>query len=715
VNSRRFSILLLLIISTFLIAPAYAEPKDDQPSIVHHELSVAIRPDSHELIGSDLVQVSVPDNRRIIVFSLAPSLSIESVSAVFSPDEDVMLAFDRHKGDRVEIHLPDARPRWTVRWRYSGNINDAPRDPRHLRFVTPSETAGHIGPEGVYLSSESRWYPDIADSLASYELAVNLPSDWISISQGVEGSSPGRWSVATKSEALTLAANQFVVKTREWKASNGQPIRLGAYLFREDEHLAEEYLDASARYLDAYIPLLGPYPFPKFAVVENFFSSGLGMPSFTLLGSAIIKRHYTQPYALGHEIVHSWIGNGVYNRHDGANWVEGLTTYLANYYYHELTGDEGQTKEQRRLMLYGYAVYVKRDQDYPIARFSRKTDEKDNAIGYQKTAMVFHMLRREIGEDKFWGGLRIFINDRMGSYAGWYDIETIFTRVAGQDLQWFFGQWVERSGAPRLAVKEARARELEPTAIGTRSFETQLTLIQQNDLYRIPLDLQIRDESGLHRTERIWLETAEKSVSILATFIPHSSLIDPDFHLFRRLERDELPAMLNLFVTDPWRTIVLLSGESDDRAPFGAIIRRVQAQEVMRPEGEKTRVVASAMPTLNDGGSILLLGHAPDMVPGGLIQESCGEKFAVTESGFRVAGRTYEGPTFAVVVSCPRSRSRGSVATFVYGNTGQAVANVARLLFFYGWQSYVVFNEGAVVARGEWDMTAAHEVILEHR
>ena len=39
---------------------------------------------------------------------------------------------------------------------------------------------------------------------------------------------------------------------------------------------------------------------------------------------------------------------------------------------------------------------------------------------------------------------------------------------------------------------------------------------------------------------------------------------------------------------------------------------------------------------------------------------------------------------------------------------------MARLLFFYGWQSYVVFNEGAVVSRGEWDTAATNEVILEH-
>ena len=51
---------------------------------------------------------------------------------------------------------------------YHGTINDPPRDPRHLRFVTPSETAGHIGPEGVYISSESAWYPDIPESLSTY-------------------------------------------------------------------------------------------------------------------------------------------------------------------------------------------------------------------------------------------------------------------------------------------------------------------------------------------------------------------------------------------------------------------------------------------------------------------------------------------------------------------------------------------------------------------
>ena len=157
--------------------------------------------------------------------------------------------------------------------------------------------------------------------------------------------------------SLTLVANRFVTKTRPWTNVDDRPVQLATYFLADNAGLADEYLDATAKYLDAYVPLLGAYPFEQFAVVENFFASGLGMPSFTLLGSGSIKRHYVQPYALGHEIVHSWIGNSVLNRTDNGNWVEGLTTYLANYYWHELAGDQRQAREQRRLMTQGYSLH----------------------------------------------------------------------------------------------------------------------------------------------------------------------------------------------------------------------------------------------------------------------------------------------------------------------------------------------------------------------
>ena len=387
---------------------------------------------------------------------------------------------------------------------YHGVINDPPRDPRHLRFVTPSETAGHIGPEGVYISSESSWYPDVPESLSTYALLVAVPTGWTVVTQGKAGESRAcpaglcrsdqmvmtEWAVTQPSEAVTLVANTFVTTSRDWTAKTGQRIRLSTYLFPDDAHLAEEYLDATARYLDAYIPLLGPYPFEKFAVVENFFASGLGMPSFTLLGSGIIKRHYVQPYALGHEIVHSWIGNAVFNRAERGNWVEGLTTYLANYYWHELTGDRAQAQDQRRLMVQGYNLHVPPERDYPVAQFTQKLDEHDNAIGYHKAAMLFHLLRQEVGDETFWRALKKLVAQYRGRHAEWRDLERVFAEESRQDLRWFFAQWLEQDGAPVLSLSEATARPV----VGAPAFQLEATIIQSNKPFRLPLQLRIRME-----------------------------------------------------------------------------------------------------------------------------------------------------------------------------------------------------------------------------
>ena len=287
--------------------------------IRHHDLFVQIVPDQHLLIAKDRLTIEVPPQKGPIRFSLAPTLQVDRIvlvqeSAGVESPHDVPFELERGSTPESvqEVRIPlQAVVAGLVALdvHYHGTINDPPRDSRHLRFVTPSETAGYIGPEGVYISSESAWYPDAPESLSTYGLLVAVPTGWTVVTQGRAGESHAcpvdlcrdenmmmtEWVVMQPSEALTLVANTFVSTFRDWTAKTGQKIRLATYLFPDDAHLAEEYLDATARYLDAYIPLLGPYPFEKFAVVENFFASGLGMPSFTLLGSGIIKRHYVQP------------------------------------------------------------------------------------------------------------------------------------------------------------------------------------------------------------------------------------------------------------------------------------------------------------------------------------------------------------------------------------------------------------------------------------
>ena len=705
-----------------------ADPVLPRIVIRHHELFVQIIPEQHALIAKDRLTLEVPQQKTPIRLSLAPTLQIDRIALVqesagtesLTLDVPFELERDSAPESAQQVTIPPqvvAAGLMTLDVHYHGVINDPPRDPRHLRFVTPSETAGHIGLEGVYISSESSWYPDVPESLSTYALLVAVPIGWTVVTQGKAGESrvcPAglclsdqmvltEWAVTQPSEAVTLVANTFVTTFRDWTAKTGQRIRLSTYLFPDDAHLAEEYLDATARYLDAYIPLLGPYPFEKFAVVENFFASGLGMPSFTLLGSGIIKRHYVQPYALGHEIVHSWIGNAVFNRAERGNWVEGLTTYLANYYWHELTGDRAQAKDQRRLMVQGYNLHVPPEQDYPVAQFTQKLDEHDNAIGYHKAAMLFHLLRQEVGDETFWRALKKLVAQYRGRHAEWRDLERAFADESRQDLRWFFAQWLEQDGAPVLSLSEATARPV----VGAPAFQLEATIIQSNTPFRLPLQLRIRMEGDREQILTVQLRSQREVISVTLPTRPISIDLDPEFMAIRRIPRQALPPVLTHYVTDRRRSVLMaFTDEPSHPSPFQEIVSRIEAQERQKPIGERTAIVSLVQDgLLPQEGSVLVLG-GPESRSGiqAILANHCGGRATLNDKGVTVMGTVHEGPGLALLVSCHRVDRPGSVVTVLYAATPQAVAKVARLLFFYGGNSFVLFKDGAVAARGDWPL-----------
>ncbi len=605
-------------------------------SLLRHDIQVTLDPASHRMKGLDRVTILAGVRElREIPLTLNKALAVASVSRRGAP-----LSFhpqplpsstelDAARAHRIVVSLDPpaaAGETFALAFDYAGEINDPPREPRHLRFVTPSETSGHIGPEGVYIGPETSWYPDVSDSLATYRVMASTPPGWETIGQGAlvarevmpEGTLT-TWEAATPSEGLTLTAGPFVID-----AQKSGPTEIATYFHPAEAALADEYLQATAGYLEAYSAILGPYPFPRFSIVENFFASGLGMPSYTLLGAGSIRRHYTQPYALGHEIVHSWIGNHVFND-DGGNWVEGLTTYLANYYWHELKGERQKAREERRMMLLNYAVYVPSDRDYPVAQFKRKSDPRDNAIGYSKAAMVFHMLRREIGDERFFSALRKLVSEYGGKRAGWKDLEALFGKVAGRDLRSFFARWVEQPGAAEAAAGA-----------------------------------------------------------------------DPDFHLFRRIPRNELPAMLNLFVTDPKRLVVMPVGDPKAAAPYVELAERVSKQDGVP-------VLTADRPAQDEWGkaSVLLLGGPGAGAAFEWARRSLPPGVELRPDGFRIGGRDYGGADKAVLVSFRNPDDPSHVVSLFYGLSAEAAQPVARLLFFYGWNSYVVFENGKVAARGD--------------
>ena len=674
---------------------------------LHHDLTLEILPDSHEISAQDMITVKVSDRPKLknpLRVSLNRNLTVEEIRmgtkairfSILDPSRDLNPA--QPQVQIIEIsdwdHSSPHNP-LTLSVRYRGKIDDPPRSSKDLRFVSPDKTLGHIGPEGVYLTSETAWYPELPETLATFRVQVRVPQGWVAMTQGHQVSEAsdattvtGSWIVDTPSEALTLVANHFIKHHRDWKG-----IELATYLFPEDSHLSAQYLDATARYLEVYTKLLGPYPFRKFAVVENFFPSGIGLPSFTLLGNRVIKRGYTQPYSLGHEIVHSWFGNSVLNDFTKGNWVEGLTTYLANYYYEEFEGSTEAPLNTRQRMLYEYNLYAGASTEYPLIQFHHKEAQLDNAIGYQKAAMVFHMLRREIEDAAFFAGIRALVRERSGAYADWDTLEQVFEKIAGRELGWFFTQWVQQPGAPSIRILTADVRDGQ---ISGRGLFIELTLEQKSPPYQLnlPLTIELANEQ-IYETS-IRMKGQERTVAAIP--IPRRAVrlrVDPNFDMLRRLERDQIPPMLNVWVTDQ-SPILILPGESFEKetSPYQPILQRLQSGEL------KVSIQRMGTEMLTTAHSQLILDDPQTNHLTAKVIESCQASISLGKDRLTIGPQTFAGPKIAWLISCPHPTHPGNTLTVFSGFSASAVSQVARLLFFYGWDSYLVFDDGKVVDRG---------------
>jgi hypothetical protein len=102
------------------------------------------------------------------------------------------------------------------------------------------------------------------------------------------------------------------------------------------------------------------------------------------------------------------------------------------------------------------------------------------------------------------------------------------------------------------------------------------------------------------------------------------------------------------------------------------------------------------------GSLLVLAGADQERAVRSIVEKSCGGLIQLGQVGFEVDGQMHEGPTMAVLFSCRRVGVPESVVTVLYGVTPQAVAKVSRLLFYYGWQSYVIFEDGTAVKRDLW-------------
>jgi hypothetical protein len=375
--------------------------------------------------------------------------------------------------------------------------------------------------------------------------------------------------------------------------------------------------------------------------------------------------------SLAHEILHSWWGNAVEIAYDQGNWAEGLTTYMADYALAEEAGAD-QARALRLAWLRDFnALPPERDQ--PLTAFVSRQHDAAQVVGYGKAAFVFHMLRQRAGEAGFAEALRRFYAEYRFRRAAWADLQRSFEATLGERLDGFFAQWLQRSGAPRLELRDA----VVTAVTGGGGFTLAVTLGQDEPAYALTVPVEITTARG-SELRKVELDGAAATAMLRTGDRPLTVAVDPGFDLFRRLAPGEAPPIL--------RDVILRADTSVWVAADDADAHTV-AEELAAALLD--RHVTAGPPSQAAGGALLVIGLTPEVTA------------RLAAEGLPPTPSALSGKGTARVWTARRKDDDGPLLV-VEADDPTALAALARPLPHYRRDSFLVFDAGKAIERGVW-------------
>ena len=645
---------------------------------LEQKLAVRLEPAAHKLIAESTMTLAGDRSEWPELFLLAPQARIGTVAADGRP-----LAYDFSRG---RLRVPGAARRSVLTISYTVVFDDPV--PRQLVGIEDPSYGirATIMPQGAYISAASGWYPNAVDVPQRFTVTISGPQELTGVTSGrlmnftrTAAGTVTTWQTVLQPAAMSLAAGYY-----QLRRENLDGIQVLAFLGESNIPLAAGYLESVREYLSLYQELFGPYPYEKFAVVENFYPTGYGLPGWTLLGSSVVRLPFIRTTSLPHEIAHAWWGNAVKVDYASGNWAEGLATYVADYYLKERDAPR-EALEYRRKILRDYAALVAEADTLPLAAFRNRTSKSDQAVGYGKAAMVFHMLRDLIGDENFWKGLQDIARDGFGKKYGWADLQRHFSAVSGLDLELFFGQWIERPGAPHLTLASADAIKT------TAGWQVSGIIGQSDPDYQLAVPLQLVTKDRAHE-QVIDLVGKQERFVFTVTDPPARLTVDQDSRLFRMLEPAELPATVNDLRASKNQLVVVASGSEALIGASKDLLRGLQWHRANLVD--EAAYLASPAPDVD----ILILGWPqsedlqPELPPGISGSE---QKFVLDVES------PGENPDVLFMVRKTDNDDQ-VVAWFLPGSVA-AAQDTARRIPHYGRYSYLLFRDGQNRIKATWE------------
>ena len=675
------------IIVAMTLMPALLPAAVQPPTDVLQTLDVSLDPAMQRLDGRYIITLPAA-SRNDLIFYLNPNAKITSVTA-----QDQPLSFE-FKGDSLRITLP-------VEGSTTGRSIDVAVTYRAV-FADPVPAmpintdnpgygvTGTIGSSGAFLLGGAGWYPVVQGmETSAMRVVVDGPEGWIAVTAGrslgretSDGRTRSTWVINTPTRGLHLSASTYVVTEK----TDGD-ITVATYFLPDSQHLAESYIEAAIDFIRFYQDRFGPYPFPKFAVVENFFPTGYGFPSYTVMGSRVLRLPFIRYTSLGHEIAHCWWGNGVYVDYRRGNWSEALTTYVADYLYKERAGAK-EARAYRVQAMRNYAALVTPERDFPLSAFTSRSDRVTKVIGYDKGAMVFHMLRQRLGEKTFWASLKRLYREKLFKDASWSDLQAVFQEESGLPLARFFAQWVGLEGAPAFRLKNISVSQ------AADGYAVNGWIEQTQRPFDVLMDMTLYTEAEVIR-QSIPASGARTPFRYVVNDPPGKLILDPDANIFRLLETAEIPPTINSIKASENLLVVLAEAWAGEHA--------VITQRLLQSFGISHAQIIDER-RLSDvgmvGRDVLFIG-VPDKRD---LLHILPETIELYPEWFGVNGEIFNESGDALFCVFQHPVSDGRIAGLFFPVAPEAAMRALPKITHYGKYSYLVFRQGRNRVKSTWQV-----------
>lgn len=316
--------------------------------------------------------------------------------------------------------------------------------------VVDQENDDSVHPKAAYLTSW--WVPTLAQLPHLSAVRIVGPTTWEMRSEGkpIDAASPefGGSAAVGPNEKVVAYSCDFPISFPKAigglytlaaeGSANGKAIR-EYQLQPVQADRAKADIKRMSEALKVYEQYLGPFPFDSYECFDSDTYYGIESYSYTLL-----QRNITS-WACSHEMGHTYFGGLAPCAYVRDSWNEGMTQYMDSVVF----GKNGDSSLQAGLATMKVSV--------PLTKMNVCWDY--GSASYFRGAYVMKMLESEIGFQNVMDGLKDMIADRRGKDTAWDDLRPYFEKRSGQNLDWYWTQWIDSAVFPSLDIVEAKTEQ----------------------------------------------------------------------------------------------------------------------------------------------------------------------------------------------------------------------------------------------------------------